>query len=170
MSADAMTPALLVFNLPDLGEGLTEAELVSWLVKEGDEVAVDQAIAEVETAKSVVEVPSRFAGTVAVLHGAPGETLDVGAPLISVRAARVPESRDSASPGTAGGPTPAAEAYRTEERAGISVEAALESAPEPENGSGNVLIGYGTPAGLTGGRTRKRRAPAPSFPPDSGSA
>ena len=58
------------FTLPDLGEGLTEAELVSWLVQVGDTVAVDQPIAEVETAKSAVEVPCPFAGTVHQLHGA----------------------------------------------------------------------------------------------------
>src|SRR6478735_3962819 len=73
-----------VFLLPDLGEGLTEAELVNWLVAVGDEIRVDQPIAEVETAKSVVEVPSPYAGTVAELHGEPGQTLDVGKPLISV--------------------------------------------------------------------------------------
>src|SRR6476660_7732590 len=73
-----------VFLLPDLGEGLTEAELVAWHVSVGDEIAVDQPIAEVETAKSAVEVPSPYAGIVAELHGKPGETLDVGKPLISV--------------------------------------------------------------------------------------
>jgi len=73
-----------VFLLPDLGEGLTEAELVNWLVAVGDEIRVDQPIAEVETAKSMVEVPSPYAGTVAVLHGEPGQTLDVGKRLISV--------------------------------------------------------------------------------------
>ena len=73
-----------VFLLPDLGEGLTEAELVNWLVSVGDEIRVDQPIAEVETAKSMVEVPSPYAGTVAELHGEPGQTLDVGKPLISV--------------------------------------------------------------------------------------
>src|SRR5689334_13375464 len=73
-----------VFLLPDLGEGLTEAELVNWLVAVGDEIRVDQPVAEVETAKSMVEVPSPYAGTVAVLHGEPGQTLDVGKPLISV--------------------------------------------------------------------------------------
>ena len=77
-----------VFLLPDLGEGLTEAELVNWLVAVGDEIRVDQPIAEVETAKSMVEVPSPYAGTVAVLHGEPGQTLDVGKPLISVTPGR----------------------------------------------------------------------------------
>ncbi|WP_035781997.1 biotin/lipoyl-containing protein, partial [Arthrobacter sp. H14] len=83
-----------VFLLPDLGEGLTEAELVNWLVGVGEEIVVDQPIAEVETAKSVVEVPSPFAGTVAVLHGDAGSTIDVGKPLISVDATEVADSAD----------------------------------------------------------------------------
>ena len=58
-----------VFTLPDLGEGLADAELVHWLVAVGDTVTVDQPIAEVETAKSVVEVPSPYAGVVAACHG-----------------------------------------------------------------------------------------------------
>jgi 2-oxoisovalerate dehydrogenase E2 component (dihydrolipoyl transacylase) len=74
-----------VFTLPDLGEGLTEAELVQWLVRPGDPVAVDAPVAEVETAKATVEVPSPFAGIVAELHGAVGSTIAVGAPLITVR-------------------------------------------------------------------------------------
>lgn len=73
-----------VFTLPDLGEGLTEAELVRWLVADGDTVGVDQPVAEVETAKAVVEVPSPYAGTVLSRHGAEGETLRVGEPLVSV--------------------------------------------------------------------------------------
>jgi len=72
------------FTLPDLGEGLTEAEIVRWLVAEGDEIQIDQPVVEVETAKSVVEIPSPFAGRVVTLHGKQGETVDVGAPLISV--------------------------------------------------------------------------------------
>src|SRR5262249_42884277 len=73
-----------VFELPDLGEGLAEAEIVSWHVAVGDDVAVDQPVVEVETAKASVEVPIPFAGTVAVLHGAPGDVVAVGSPLISV--------------------------------------------------------------------------------------
>ncbi len=87
-----------VFLLPDLGEGLTEAELVNWLVAVGDEIRVDQPIAEVETAKSMVEVPSPYAGTVAVLHGEPGQTLDVGKPLISVTPVGLPRLRRAAAP------------------------------------------------------------------------
>lgn len=73
-----------VFALPDLGEGLTEAELLRWLVTVGEEITVDQPVAEVETAKASVEVPSPYAGTVTELHGTPGDTLDVGAPLVTV--------------------------------------------------------------------------------------
>jgi 2-oxoisovalerate dehydrogenase E2 component (dihydrolipoyl transacylase) len=72
------------FVLPDLGEGLTEAEIVSWHVQVGDIVAVDQDVVEVETAKAVVEIPVPFAGRVAELHGSPGDLLAVGAPLITV--------------------------------------------------------------------------------------
>jgi 2-oxoisovalerate dehydrogenase E2 component (dihydrolipoyl transacylase) len=117
-----------IFRLPDLGEGLTEAALIRWLVAPGDTVRVDQPIAEVETAKSVVELPSPFAGTVAALHGAEGDTLAVGAPLLEVTDAAGAVAADVEK-----------EAYRQEERAG----------------SGNVLIGYGT-SGHSGG-TRRRK-------------
>lgn len=128
--------SMQIFRLPDLGEGLTEAALVKWLVAVGDVVRVDQPIAEVETAKSVVEVPSPFAGTIAVLHGAEGETLLVGAPLVEV-------SADAAVADAA------KDAYRAEERAG----------------SGNVLIGYGTTESKGSGRTRRPRGAAAARPP-----
>lgn len=159
-----------VFKLPDLGEGLTEAELVNWLVKVGDEIRVDQPVAEVETAKSMVEVPSPYAGTVAVLHGAAGDTMDVGKPLISVDAAGYVHD-DGASGSAPGAPAagetsgaaghPDGEAYRNEERAGIKEPAQQEPVPaeSAESGSGNVLIGYGTPGGSGGSkRTRKPKA------------
>ena len=72
------------FLLPDLGEGLTEAEIVTWHVQTGDTVTVDQPIVEVETAKAVVEVPVPFAGRVTALHGQPGDVVAVGEPLLSV--------------------------------------------------------------------------------------
>ena len=75
------------FLLPDLGEGLTEAEIVTWRVQAGDVVTVDQTVVEVETAKAVVEVPVPFAGRVTALHGEPGDVLAVGAPLITVAGA-----------------------------------------------------------------------------------
>ncbi|WP_328525695.1 dihydrolipoamide acetyltransferase family protein [Kribbella sp. NBC_00359] len=120
------------FLLPDLGEGLTEAEIVRWLVKVGDVITVDTPIAEVETAKSIVELPSPYAGTVEELHGDPGTTVPVGKPLITIA-----EVSRTAEPS-------AGEAYRREERAG----------------SGNVLIGYGTGAGSASGRRRKPRPSA----------
>ena len=121
-----------VFRLPDLGEGLTEAGLVQWLVAVGDTIVTDQAIAEVETAKSIVELPSPFAGVVTALHGEPGETIDVGSPVLEVDdgAGASPEGSDAVE----------RDAYREEERAG----------------SGNVLIGYGTSERATSGRRRPR--------------
>lgn len=78
------------FLLPDLGEGLTEGEIVRWLVALGDTVAVDQPVVEIETAKAIVEVPSPFAGVVTALHGAEGDEVQVGAPLLSVDTAPTP--------------------------------------------------------------------------------
>jgi 2-oxoisovalerate dehydrogenase E2 component (dihydrolipoyl transacylase) len=72
------------FLLPDLGEGLTEGEIIQWVVEVGDQVEVDQVVVEIETAKAVVEVPSPFAGTVLTLHAAAGELVQVGEPLLSV--------------------------------------------------------------------------------------
>ncbi|WP_305081029.1 MULTISPECIES: biotin/lipoyl-containing protein, partial [unclassified Nocardiopsis] len=126
------------FDLPDLGEGLTEAEVVRWLVAVGDTVAVDQPVVEVETAKSIVEVPSPYAGTVSALHGEEGRVLEVGRPLISVAAADTEPAPASA----------AGERYREEERAG----------------SGNVLIGYGTPEQGGSGRRRRPRHRPPARP------
>jgi 2-oxoisovalerate dehydrogenase E2 component (dihydrolipoyl transacylase) len=74
------------FLLPDLGEGLSEAEVLDWRVKVGDQVSVDQEVVEVETAKAVVVVPVPFAGTVTEIHAAPGTTVNVGQPLITVSA------------------------------------------------------------------------------------
>jgi 2-oxoisovalerate dehydrogenase E2 component (dihydrolipoyl transacylase) len=73
---------LRIFNLPDLGEGLAEAEIVRWHVNVGDVVAVDQPMLAVETAKAVVEVPAPFAGTIKTLHGKPGDVIATGAPLV----------------------------------------------------------------------------------------
>ncbi|MEU4313343.1 dihydrolipoamide acetyltransferase family protein [Nocardia sp. NPDC024068] len=78
---------ILEFRLPDLGEGLTDAELQNWTVAVGDEVALNQTIAEVETAKAVVALPSPFAGTVVELLAEPGATVEVGSPLLRIRAA-----------------------------------------------------------------------------------
>ena len=72
-----------VFTMPDLGEGLEEGEVVAWLVAEGDTVALNQPLVEVETAKATVEIPSPFAGVVTTLHAAAGSTVPVGAPLVT---------------------------------------------------------------------------------------
>lgn len=156
-----MSSDMQVFKLPDLGEGLTEAELVNWLVAVGDEIVVDQPIAEVETAKSMVEVPSPYAGTVAELHGEAGQTLDVGKPLISI--ARLGSS--AGSPAAAPVAAPAGSVDPSPVSSGLDVSSAVEAAAETyrteeKAGSGNVLIGYGTPGGATGGRTRPRKASA----------
>jgi pyruvate dehydrogenase E2 component (dihydrolipoamide acetyltransferase) len=75
------------FNLPDVGEGLTEAEIVTWKVKAGDSVVVNQIIVEIETAKSLVELPVPFAGVVSELLAKEGDTVEVGKPIISVKVA-----------------------------------------------------------------------------------
>lgn len=126
-----MAPGLNVnsfeFKLPDLGEGLTEAEIIRWLVQVGDVVAVDQPVVEVETAKAMVEVPCPYGGVVTARFGEEGAELPVGAPLLSV---------------AVGAPAgDAAEAPAPEEPA----ERALQAAAAEES-SGNVLVGYGTAA------------------------
>ena len=83
MSADVNT-GTREFILPDLGEGLTEAELISWKVEIGDEVHVDQMVVEVESAKSVVELPCPYAGQITALHAAAGDTVSAGQALLSV--------------------------------------------------------------------------------------
>lgn len=87
------------FRLPDLGEGLTEAEVVQWLVAPGDVVALNQTLAEVETAKAIVELPSPHAGVVTALHAAAGETVAVGAPLIEFDVEGADDASSAASDG-----------------------------------------------------------------------
>ncbi|MFI0772475.1 dihydrolipoamide acetyltransferase family protein [Streptomyces sp. NPDC021218] len=118
-----------VFLLPDLGEGLAEAEIIEWRVAVGDTVGIDQIVVEVETAKAAVEVPVPYAGTVVHLYAQAGESVNVGAPLISVGPAFPADDAQD----------PAADRYREEEQAS----------------SGNVLIGYGTGHAVT--RRRRRR-------------
>ncbi|WP_344260450.1 biotin/lipoyl-containing protein, partial [Actinomadura napierensis] len=131
-------PARQVFRLPDLGEGLTEAEIVEWKVAVGDTVRIDQVVVEVETAKAAVEVPVPYAGTVLKVHAEAGTVLGVGEPLIEVGPAGTAEE------------DPAAARYREEEQAG----------------SGNVLIGYGTGGGAAGARGRRHgRARTATAPP-----
>ncbi|SED00055.1 dihydrolipoamide acetyltransferase family protein [Streptomyces sp. TLI_105] len=129
---------VLEFKLPDLGEGLTEAEIVRWLVAVGDVVAIDQPVVEVETAKAMVEVPCPYGGVVTARYGEEGTELPVGAPLLTVAVGGTgaPEELAEAAPGAA----------PTEGRADA------ESAVSSEY-SGNVLVGYGT----AGPAARRRR-------------
>ncbi|MFD1212205.1 biotin/lipoyl-containing protein, partial [Arthrobacter sp. GCM10027362] len=96
-----------IFKLPDVGEGLTEAEIVSWKVKPGDTVAVNDVIVEIETAKSLVELPSPFDGVVAELLVPEGRTVDVGTPIIAVTAAGGTGARpETAAPSAVPSPMP----------------------------------------------------------------
>ncbi|GAP47877.1 dihydrolipoamide acetyltransferase family protein [Streptomyces azureus] len=120
---------VLEFKLPDLGEGLTEAEIVRWLVEVGDVVAIDQPVVEVETAKAMVEVPCPYGGVVTARFGEEGTELPVGAPLITVAVGERPTS----SGGSAASGGSAESASGESAGAGSGAE-----------GSGNVLVGYGT--------------------------
>ncbi|WP_373876950.1 biotin/lipoyl-containing protein, partial [Microbacterium laevaniformans] len=116
-----------IFHLPDVGEGLTEAEIVQWRVAPGDTVEVNDVLVEIETAKSLVELPSPFSGTVGELLAPEGETVTVGAPIITI-----------------GG-------------AAADAETPAPAQPEPAAASddgGAVLVGYGTGAGATSRRKR----------------
>jgi 2-oxoisovalerate dehydrogenase E2 component (dihydrolipoyl transacylase) len=165
------------FLLPDLGEGLTEAEIVTWRVQAGDVVAVDQTVVEVETAKAVVEVPVPFAGRVTALHGEPGDVLAVGAPLITVAGADTERdtspTRDSdRSPTQVSGnghlATPFAEPGVATPDPAVQPGAAHHDAGDHDGESGNVLIGYGTSADRP--RRRALRSPAGSSPVTAGRA
>lgn len=130
------------FRLPDLGEGLTEAEVVQWLVAPGDTVTLNQTLAEVETAKAVVELPSPYEGIVATLHADAGETVAVGAPLISfdlegddadAPASDVGEKAQPNLVGYGAAPTstgrPARRARRSSARTAASDTAVIDAAP-----------------------------------------
>ncbi|MGO1916690.1 MAG: biotin/lipoyl-containing protein, partial [Brevibacterium aurantiacum] len=101
MSADLNT-GTREFILPDLGEGLTEAELISWKVEIGDEVHVDQMVVEVESAKSVVELPCPYAGRIVSLHANAGDTVSAGQPLLSVAEASAEASAEAGAEAGAG--------------------------------------------------------------------
>ena len=133
------------FTLPDVGEGLTEAEIVSWKVKAGDTVTINQVLVEIETAKSLVELPSPFAGTVSALLVEEGQTVEVGTPIISV-------SSDGAAPVAAAPAKPEDEA----------IADTAQTVSAAEEGGGAVLVGYGA-AGHAG--SRRRRVAAPSAEP-----
>ncbi|WP_427015479.1 dihydrolipoamide acetyltransferase family protein [Pseudarthrobacter sp. P1] len=166
-----------VFLLPDLGEGLTEAELVTWLVKVGESIGVDQPIAELETAKSVVEVPSPFAGVVSVLHGAAGEVLEVGKPLITVTAPGAVSAGGGATAAARPGSAPASDGAAAEAAAGFrgAVDASARggAAPEAAGGpGGSALVAAGAAgtvaSGAAGAGAGAAGAGAASAPSGSG--
>ena len=138
------------FPLPDVGEGLTEAEIVSWKVKPGDTVTVNQVLVEIETAKSLVELPSPFAGTVTELLAAEGDTVEVGSPIIRVDSAGGSIELQAPTAGDTVGEVAetAASIAPTEGSAAPAVAAPAES-------SGAVLVGYGSKGGHA--TTRRRR-------------
>jgi 2-oxoisovalerate dehydrogenase E2 component (dihydrolipoyl transacylase) len=137
--------ALREFKLPDPGEGLTEADLVTWHVAVGDTVKVNDIVVEVETAKSLVELPVPFAGTVAALHAAEGDTVDVGSVIITIDDG-VGGSSDAAAPAPAAAAPPAgAPASDAGAPAGGSGEEIAEGLIGGTTSTGRtaVLVGYG---------------------------
>jgi len=132
------------FKLPDVGEGLTEADIVTWRVKPGDRVEVNQIIVDIETAKAVVELPSPWDGTVARLLAEEGQTVDVGVPIIAIDVAGAPGGNGGAgSPPVSGGVT-----------GGVAPPGETQSAGgTPERVA--VLVGYGVKASATTRRARK---------------
>ncbi|GAA1058014.1 dihydrolipoamide acetyltransferase component of pyruvate dehydrogenase complex [Agromyces luteolus] len=135
------------FPLPDVGEGLTEAEIVQWRVAPGDRISLDQVFVEIETAKSLVELPSAFEGTVSELLVEEGRTVDVGTPILVVQTdAAAGMSSPDGAPAPAEAPVAAAAAP------------ASTTAPAPGDEGGAVLVGHGS-SGPS--RSRRRRHPAP---------
>jgi pyruvate dehydrogenase E2 component (dihydrolipoamide acetyltransferase) len=142
---------LALFNLPDVGEGLTEAEIVSWKVAKGDTVSVNQVICEIETAKSIVELPCPFEGVVEELLAQEGDTVEVGKPIISV------QSKGSvliAGPITSS--IPVVTDSSSTHQAVADVAASVASDESKPN-----LVGYGSSAH---GGTRRKRSSAINSP------
>lgn len=153
------------FNLPDVGEGLTEAEIVSWKVKAGDTVAVNDVLCEIETAKSLVELPSPYAGTVTELLVPEGVTVDVGTPIISVSDAAAEPAAPAATPAVAAAATttpaatPAAAAPAPEAPMYGKLEHDAYDTAEPAGPpAGGPLVGSGPKADAV---KRRRRISAP---------
>ncbi|WP_103939962.1 dihydrolipoamide acetyltransferase family protein [Thermomonospora echinospora] len=156
------------FKLPDVGEGLTEAEIVRWHVQPGDQVEVNQIIVEIETAKAIVELPCPYEGEVAGLLVEEGRTVDVGVPIISVRVAG--ESAESAEEVEPPVVVSTAEQLAAKEDLVPSAAADPGTHVAPDTGPDKpkrqpVLVGYGVKPGATRRRPRKRPAPARSAQP-----
>jgi len=168
--------AIKQFKLPDVGEGLTEGEILQWLVKPGETVRVNQPIVEVETAKAAVELPCPYAGVVTELHYEAGATVDVGSPIISIDtdpsgasdgpvapappAAGTPPTETERQGAAAAGPPPSPETLAEVSVAGEdeAIEPGLIGGPAP-GGRTSVLVGYG-PRTVEAKR-RPRRGAAP---------
>jgi pyruvate dehydrogenase E2 component (dihydrolipoamide acetyltransferase) len=170
------------FKLPDVGEGLTEADIVKWHVQPGDQVTINQVIVEIETAKAVVELPSPFEGVVADLLASEGATVDVGTPILSVStgegagepAPAGAAPAETAGPASAAAPPEAAEVTAPRQAAASgdaqtgaaalpaadAVAGTQESAPREERQA--VLVGYGVKLGRTTRRPRKPAAAGPA--------
>jgi 2-oxoisovalerate dehydrogenase E2 component (dihydrolipoyl transacylase) len=150
------------FKLPDVGEGLTEADIVTWKVKPGDRVSVNQVIVEIETAKSLVELPSPFDGVVTDLLVPEGQTVDVGTPIISVDVAADAGAASAGAEDVAlaevNAPSAGSQAVEDlvpsppEEGAR---EPGIEGSPAPKIERQAVLVGYGVKLGTTTRRARK---------------
>ena len=138
----------LIFNLPDVGEGLVEADIVSWKVKPGDTVAINEVIVEIETAKSLVELPSPYAGVVAELLAEEGQTVEVGAPIIAVQPAGAEAQAEPEKPGG----DALAEALPAAPRETAATATAAAAAPEPEL---KPLVGSGPKADAVKRRPRR---------------
>ncbi|GAA3522223.1 dihydrolipoamide acetyltransferase family protein [Aeromicrobium panaciterrae] len=139
------------FKLPDVGEGLTEAEIVTWKVKVGDVIKVNDIIVDIETAKSIVELPSPYEGTIEELLVAEGQTVDVGTPII-----RITSADEAAAAPKAAAPT--ASDFSTPEFIGApAVEGTATAAEpsEPPQERQKVLVGYGPRASSIKRRARK---------------
>ncbi|MFI9527236.1 dihydrolipoamide acetyltransferase family protein [Micromonospora rosaria] len=167
------------FNLPDLGEGLTEGEILAWLVKVGDVIELNQPIVEVETAKAAVEIPAKWAGRVQSIFHEAGTTVEVGTPIIAIDtdpdAGPIEESTTGAPDAALPTPSPAALAAVEVAPSEGAVEPGLIGGPAP-GGRTAVLVGYGprttaakrrprkaTAVGATGtGATPAAGAPAPA--------
>ncbi|MET8352809.1 MULTISPECIES: dihydrolipoamide acetyltransferase family protein [unclassified Micromonospora] len=152
------------FNLPDLGEGLTEGEILSWLVKVGDTIELNQPIVEVETAKAAVEIPAKWAGQVQAIFHPEGTTVEVGTPIIAIDTDPGAGPLDAPSTtATPGGdlPTPSAASLAAVEVAPAEgmVEPGLIGGPAP-GGRTAVLVGYGPRTTAAKRRPRKGGVPA----------
>jgi 2-oxoisovalerate dehydrogenase E2 component (dihydrolipoyl transacylase) len=153
------------FKLPDVGEGLTEADIVRWHVKPGDQIIVNQIIVEIETAKAIVELPSPYEGVVASLLVPEGQTADVGTPIISVN---VGADASSVQAEAAIAPDTVIPAEARVQRAisetedlvpsppiDVAVEPGMHGSPAPKAERQAVLVGYGVKLGTTSRRARK---------------